>query len=294
MTVLLTGANGFFGQYLKMAYEGKALETMGLSECDININIAECVPNLSNKYDTVIHAAGKAHIFPKSPVEKEDFYKVNVEGTKNLLLGLENTGYLPKILIFISTVAVYGKEAGWLIDEDHPKAGITPYAKSKIVAETLLVDWGARNGVETIIFRLPLLVGQSPPGNLGLMIKAIRKGYYFRIGDGSARRSMVLAEDVANFIASTAIKPGIYNLTDGYHPSIRDLEDYIALQVGKKIKTIPDWFTKFAARIGDLANFLPVNTIRLEKLTSTLTFSDKKARKEINWDPKPVIDSLIV
>jgi hypothetical protein len=39
---------------------------------------------------------------------------------------------------------------------------------------------------------LPLLVGENPRGNLGVMMRAIDKGYYFNIGGGKARKSMVL------------------------------------------------------------------------------------------------------
>ena len=82
--------------------------------------------------------------------------------------------------------------------------GGTPYADSKIQAEELLREWGKLNNVNMLILRLPLLVGENPPGNLGSMIRAIKKGYYFRIGDGSARRSMVLAEDIAEVVRLAA------------------------------------------------------------------------------------------
>ena len=47
---------------------------------------------------------------------------------------LEKVG-VPKALVFISTVAVYGRDFGELITELHPLNGNTPYAKSKIMAE---------------------------------------------------------------------------------------------------------------------------------------------------------------
>lgn len=292
MSILVTGANGFFGKYLQKAFRQQSVETLGLGSCDININLASAIPRLITSYDMVVHAAGKAHLVPRNKYEEDTFYQVNVTGTRNLLTALEEAGRLPGSFVFISTVAVYGLDEGKSISEESPLFGNTPYALSKIQAEQMLRDWGSTNKVSILILRLPLLVGQNPPGNLGQMIRAIKQGYYFRIGTGSARRSMVLAEDVAEFIASSIGKSGTYNLTDGYHPTYQQLEETIATQSGKRIKTIPAYIANAAARVGDYLPGFPINTTKLQKLTSSLTFSDEKARREVGWKPKPVLANL--
>jgi len=78
------------------------------------------------------------------------------------------------------------------------------------------------------ILRLPLVVGLNPPGNLGAMIKGIRIGFCFNIADFSAKKSMALAKDVAQFIPRIALIGGFYNLTDGIHPNFYDLSHPIA------------------------------------------------------------------
>ena len=50
----------------------------------------------------------------------------------NLCKALEKAG-IPKALVFISTVAVYGCEYGDLITEEYPLDGTTPYADRLIV-----------------------------------------------------------------------------------------------------------------------------------------------------------------
>ena len=294
MKVLITGANGFLGQYLQKTFKPENTDTLGLTGCTIDINLAKEVPLLESKYEVVVHAAGKAHVVPKSPKETEAFFKVNFQGTKNLLTALDKNNNFPDRFIFISTVAVYGKEEGQLIDENHPLNGTSPYAKSKILAEKEIQEWGKRNNVSVTILRLPLLVGNNPPGNLGSMIKAIQKGYYFSIGDGSNRRSMVLAEDVAKLVASDSIKPGTYNITDGYHPTFRELEKHIASQLGKKVKSMPRIIVKAACWVGDFIKFMPINSFKFEKLTSTLTFSDKLARDDFNWEPSIVTEAFVL
>jgi nucleoside-diphosphate-sugar epimerase len=294
MKVLITGANGFLGSYLCKAYSEKNIVTIGLSGCNYNLDLTTTVPPFNQPFTTVIHAAGLAHIIPRTPDEQRLFFNVNVSGTINLLNALEKNTPLPEQLVYISTVAVYGIETGKDIGEETELNGNTAYALSKIEAERILQNWGAEHNVKILIFRLPLLAGQNPPGNLGAMIKAIKRGYYFRIGDGSARRSIVLAEDVAAFIASGVKASGIYNLTDGYNPSLRELETLIAEKTGKRIKVLPYSLIKVLAKAGDLMPKFPVNSLRLSKLTSTLTFSDRKAREEIGWHSGSVIEKLII
>lgn len=292
MTILLTGANGFFGHYLQRALADQSLTTLGLSGCDYNVDLSCAVPKFRVSFTKVVHAAGLAHIIPGSKLTEQRFFDVNVTGTSNLLKGLEKLYRLPELLIFISSVAVYGVESGEGIDEAAPLAGNSPYALSKAKAETEVETWGARNNVRVLILRLPLIVGLNPPGNLGAMIKSIKKGYYFRIGDGNARRSMVLAEDVAGFIASCKAHSGTYNLTDGCHPSIKELDKAMAYKLNRRIKHIPASLVKFAARIGALLPFLPINSTKFEKLTSSLTFSDDKARREIGWVSRSVVSNM--
>jgi hypothetical protein len=136
---------------------------------------------------------------------------------------------------------------------------------------------------------LPLLVDKNPPGNLGAMTRAIQKGYYFNIGGGKAKKSMVLAEDVAKFILKIAPIGGIYNLTDGVHPTFKELSTSIAK---KKLFNLPLRLAKIFAKIGDvLGDKSPLNSIKLKKITSDLTFDDSKAREK-GWNPQAVLDYL--
>ncbi len=295
MKILLTGANGFLGKYLKEHFQQYyILKTLGRSaESDYTCDLASEIPTLDNDLSVVIHAAGKAHQIPKSLEEAEEFYKVNVQGTANLLKAQEKIS-LPKSFIFISTVAVYGLNNGNLINEDTPLLAKDPYGHSKIQAENLVQEWCKKHGVICTILRLPLIVGINPPGNLGTMIKGIQRGFYFNIDEGQARKSMVLAEDVAKFILNAAEVGGIYNLTDGYHPNFDELSQLIARLYGKsKVLNLPFSLVNIAAKIGDLVGrYAPLNTDKLNKITSTLTFDDSKARAAIGWNPTPVLEEF--
>jgi nucleoside-diphosphate-sugar epimerase len=290
--ILLTGANGFLGRTIFNA--SKTQDQISLSRkyadiiCDLSLQIPH-IPSVS----VVIHSAGKAHSIPKTQAEKQAFFDVNVKGTVNLLKGLDQAPSLPKSFIFISSVSVYGMESGTNISEEQPLNATDPYGQSKIQAEQIVIDWCTKNNVICGILRLPLLVGANPPGNLGAMIKGIKKGYYFNIAGGKARKSMVMANDVAAIIPKLAEVGGTYNLTDGYHPNFKELSFHIAKQLQKKaVMNMPSGFAKTFAKVGDAIHKFPLNSNKLKKITSDLTFSDDKARTKLGWSPRRVLDAF--
>lgn len=293
---LLTGASGFLGKVILSGLSPRySVKTLGKSignDYTVDIRKPFTIPS---SFQTIIHASGKAHMIPSNKIEAADFFSVNYTGTVNLTNALGQSGALPENFVFISTVAVYGKDSGELIDESNPLYGKTPYAKSKIQAEEYLIAWCARYGVRLTILRLPLIVGANAPGNLGAMVRFVKRGIYIGIGSGSSRKSMVLAGDVADFIPTVARVGGIYNLTDGYNPTMQELENAIAFRFGKrKPVRMPDVVLKLIAYKGDfLGKLAPFNTPRFKKLTATLTFSDEKA-KAIGWKPRPVLTNLPV
>lgn len=283
--ILLTGYSGFLGSAILGFLNKRKYEVIKVGrdknadlECDLSMSKLPSV-----NVDTVIHVAGKAHVIPKTDKEKEVFFKVNFIGTKNLLKGLD-VKHL-KTFIFISTVAVYGVDTGELIEENHPLKGDTPYALSKIKAEETLINFGKKNNINVVILRLPLITGKNPVGNLRSIIKAIQKGYYFRIGKGEARRSLISAKDVANVIPHLVTLNGVFNYTDCNHPKISEIDTIIAKKYKKNIKKLPKSLLKGIAKIGDIITFFPFNSSKFEKLTNTLTFSNKKILKEINYRP---------
>lgn len=293
--LLFTGASGFLGYNILpiLHKEYEMVHTMGLGqEDDIKINLAKEVPAINTHYDIVLHACGKAHVVPRTPEEEKAFYDVNYEGTCNLCAALEKVG-VPKALIFISTVAVYGCENGELISEDHPLNGDTPYAKSKIMAEEFLTAWCRANGVVLGILRPSLLAGKNAPGNLGAMVNGICKGFYLNIAGGKVRKSVLMAEDIARLLPLLIEKGGVYNVCDTNQPTFGEISASVAKQLGKrKPISIPYWMAWFMAKVGDLlGSKAPINSYKLSKMTESLTFSNEKARRELGWEPMDVLEN---
>lgn len=296
MNVLITGSSGFLGRRIREEAKAQGYNYWGLNrskDSDISCDLAIDIPELLNlpALDLVVHAAGKAHITPRTEEQKEEFKRVNEIGTENFLFGLEQK--LPKRIVFISTVAVYGQDQGEEIDEDHILAGESAYASSKIKAERLVEAWALKHQVDYFIFRLPLISGQNPPGNLGAMASAIRAGWYLRMGEGDARKSMVGSGDVARLILDLEEAPsGVYNLCDGIHPSIADIDTAIAKIYKRKIQVLPPWSLRFVNSV--FRTFKPTRGLseKIDKMNNTLTFNDAKARRQLNWKPNPAIQDL--
>ncbi len=294
MNLLYTGATGFLGNNtLKILERNFNVSTLGLSGADFVLDLSKGLSDLSTPFDAVLHAAGEVHSIPRNPKEEQYFFDVNLKGTKNLCHALECSS-VPKSFIFVSTVAVYGVEEGTDITEEHPLNPTTPYGQSKLQAEEYLINWSKKNDVILSILRPSLIAGNEPLGTLGAMISGIKNNRYVNISHGKARKSIVMAQDVADLVPKLMNKGGIYNLSDGYHPSFQELSLLIAKQLDKKApNSIPYPLAKLLAGFGDcLGSYAPINSKKLSKMVNTLTFSNKKAVSELNWKPLNVLENF--
>ncbi len=288
MKILLTGHTGFLGSYLKRVMLSRGMDVLGLGrgkDSDWHFDLGSGVNDFPRgkgseeevPIDLVIHAAGLAHRVPKTEAEKQAFFDINLEGTRRLLRAFKDSWNVPKQFVFISTIAVYGDPMDADIclppypsELELEKLDLTPYGLSKWKAEQLVQDWCRQEGVQAVIWRLPLIVGENAPGNLGAMEKAIRKGYYFRIGNSYERmRFYVNIEElgmrVLALLDGYCSDSGTLNVISG-EKSYGAFEDEFALKYGKKMRSIPIWIVRLAAKLGDLLPSFPLNSYRLKKL----------------------------
>lgn len=277
--ILVTGGCGFLGKYLVHEFAREDVVTLGLSQDDMlqcDLSVAE--PRFDDRFDTVIHAAGN--------ITEEHAIAVNLDGTKRLCKALSSRP--PRQFVFISSVAVYGKESGTEIDESCLTRPTSNYGQSKLAAEQYLTAWSKEYGVTLSILRPSLIVGTGMKGTLGRMAKGIDEGYYFHIQGNEARRSVIHAKDVASLARAIAPTGGTYNLSDGTNPTVHELAEAIARRIGhKRIFTLSRKLFNIMAWIGDHLHILPFSSRQLRQLTETLTFDsrlifDKTGRKPIN------------
>ncbi len=289
-STLVSGAFGFLGNIIcrSLLNYDFYVDTIDLDQNATFVNdISKEISPFSKKYELVVHSAGLAHILSKTKEEENQFYEINYQGTINICKAFE--AHPPNTFVFISTIAAYGKDIGTELEESTALEGTTPYAKSKIMAEEFLLDWCKEFDVNLVVLRLPLVAGSKAKGNLGAMVKGIKKGYYFNIKKSKAKKSIVLAEDIARLIPNLIGHKGIYNLAGDKDYTFKEISDIIRKQLGdKKVLSLPNWIVKFLAKVGDIIKFFPLNSATYMKMTNDLTVSAEKAKNELAWNPRPL------
>lgn len=307
MNTLVTGANGFIGQHLvqklqKQGYNVNALvrnrENFSITS---NINIFEgdifnrnILKKSVDEVDVVFHLVAKTHDLSGIDNTK-DYFRINVEGTRNLLDAC--SGFKIKHFIYLSSVKTMAEESKHTLDETYDCTPTTPYGESKLVAESLVADYGNKHGFKTTSLRLPLVYGPGNKGNVYKMIVAIDNGKFIMMGKGENRRSMVYVGNVVDagiaVIDRKVADTKIYLITDGIDYSVSDLYKLIAKGLGKKPLPfyVPMGIAKLLAITGDIGSKivrmpLPFGSDILGKLTDSLTFSSRRIQEEIGFIPQ--------
>ncbi len=117
-----------------------------------------------DKITAVMHFAAYSQV-GESMREPGKYYRNNVAATQVLLDAMVHHDV--KYLVFSSTAEVYGNPLYTPIDENHPKAPINPYGRSKWMVEQMLGDYDAAHELRSIALRYFNAAGAEPDGMLG-------------------------------------------------------------------------------------------------------------------------------
>lgn len=113
----------------------------------------------------VVHFAGLKAV-GESVNEPLNYYDNNVAGTVALLRAMQVAG--PRRLVFSSSATVYGDPARVPITEDFPRLATSPYGRSKLIIEDMLLDLAASDpSWEFALLRYFNPVGAHPSGLIG-------------------------------------------------------------------------------------------------------------------------------
>ena len=146
-TVLLTGAGGFTGRYLRRALESRgykvaSLQVEGPNPCDLTDLAATELAVRHARPDAVVHLAAVSFVGHDDPGE---FYRVNVFGTLNLLHSLAGLDSPPRKILIASSGNVYGTPDIEVLDESICPAPVNHYASSKLAMEHMVrSNWFTR------------------------------------------------------------------------------------------------------------------------------------------------------
>jgi len=243
--ILITGSNGFLGRTILFQLQAAGLSTLatdlaadsvisGVSYRKADITKIEEIKPLVDNITTVIHVAGLAHIFNPDENTSENFYRINEIGTENVVAAAAAAGV--RHFVLISSVSVYGPYTDEAYDEKRSCNPVGPYAQSKYNAELRVTEIAQKSGMALTIFRLATLYGEGDPGNVGRLIRAIDRGRFFWVGNGSNRKSLLYKGDAARAVMAVVQRPAscvnIFNIS-APPCTMREIVDGIGDALGK-------------------------------------------------------------
>lgn len=208
MNVLITGSNGFVGRILRRSLEERGMRVSGIDvrsgdsavhAVDITdlAAVTQCVNELQP--DFIFHLAGISRVDYDDP---SLLYRVNVNGTLNLLIAAAQRAERPRFLL-VSSSQVYGivPEDRQPIDERNAVMPVNHYGASKAAAEQIAMAFRHERGLPVAIARPFNHIGrgQDPHFVIAKIIRAIRdKSPGMTLGNLSVTRDFLDVRDVVD------------------------------------------------------------------------------------------------
>ena len=228
--ILITGGAGFIGSNLADAllargYAVRVLDNLStgkhanlqlghprLSLIEGDVADAEVVRTALQGCQAVVHLAAVASV-QASVDDPVGTHQSNLVGTLNLCEAMREQGV--RRVVFASSAAVYGNNGeGEAIDEDTPKAPLTPYAADKLASEYYLDFYRRQHGLEPAIFRFFNIFGprQDPSspysGVISIFTERAQKGLPISVfGDGEQTRDFVYVGDLVAVLVQALEAP---------------------------------------------------------------------------------------
>jgi dihydroflavonol-4-reductase len=311
--VFVTGGSGFIGlirRLLEYGYEVAALWRHGSAHPLLEGLDFERLPGDIVDHGSLLEAMKGSHYVFHSAAkitfnryEYDELYRVNVEGTENVLKAALETGV--KRFVHLSACAVlgYSRDKNGIIDEDStpviPKGSV--YAYTKKLAEDKVIEASSR-GLGAVIINPSTVYGEGDlTFNSGLLIKSVYTGKMRVAPPGGT--SVVAVDDVVEglILAMDKGEKGRRYILSNERMSYLELCNFIAdaLKVKSVKYSVPTFL--YAPVIGSVylleyaLNLLnrphPLLTVQVAKETFAYKYySSRKAREELGWRPKTSIE----
>lgn len=311
--ILVTGATGFIGSFIVEEALNKGMEVWAavrktssleylrdsrIHRIELNLSSEDDLKNQlkDHPFDYVVHAAGVTKC-----IHQEDFYRINTEGTKNLVNAIRTLKMPLKRFVYLSSLSIFGpireqQPYQEITEADTPQPN-TAYGKSKLLAEQFLDSINESLKADEEPFHYVIL---RPTGVYGprekdyfLMAKSIKGHSDFSVGYKQQDITFVYVQDVvqAVFLAIDYGKTGRkYFLSDGQVYQSSTFSNLIHQALGRpwwiRIKA-PIWILRIVTFFGE----------HIGRMTGKITAlnNDKyHILKQRNWrcDIQPAIDEL--
>jgi len=282
--ILVTGISGFIGQSLIKYFE----KSQGFSLK--GYDRSQSTEQLTNhKFSAIVHLAGIAHdLSNKNDWDK--YYKGNTLLTQDLFEAFLLSDI--EVFVFVSTVKAVLDGGDHILTETVTPNPQFPYGKSKLLAETYILEKGWPNQKRVYILRPAMVHGPGNKGNLNLLYHFCKYFRFWPLGSFDNERSFCSVYNLCFVIDELArrrdVESGVYNVADDTTISTNEIISIISSKFGKKIRNLK--IPKSIILIGlNISSFLGIHALQLkfQKLTENFIVSNSKIKLALG-KPLPV------
>ena len=308
--VLVTGATGVIGPrvvhalyqagYQICAFSVEA-PTAGIFPQNVEVLLGDvtdkaAVQSAMHGVDAIVHLAALLHIVNPPPDLREKCERINVGGTATVVDAAVKAGV--NRVVLASTIAVYGPSDGKILNEDSNTHPDTFYAKTKLAAEKIVLNARCADDLPIgTVLRFGAVYGSRIKGNYQRLVKALARGRFMGVGDGSNRRTLIYDKDLARAVmlavSHHAAAGQIFNVTDGRFHTLREIIAVISLALGRipPRYSLPLKPVRWAAGLlEDAARVIgrqsPIARATIDKYTEDIAVSGDKIRCLLGFNPQ--------
>lgn len=282
---MITGSSGFVGRNLS-----RYLNERGLDFETISLRETGWRKRTFNGGTAVVHLAGKAHDTSNTSSHQE-YFEVNLELTKEVFDEFLRSDC--EDFFYFSSVKAVADSVDGVLFEDVLGEPLTPYGKSKLEAENMLLAEDLPAGKRLFIIRPCMIHGPGNKGNLNLLYKVVEKGLPWPLAKYNNKRSFLSIENLCYLLVEMHRKKnlasGVYNFADDESLSTTELVSIIAYEIGSKPRLwrVPMTIVNTIGAIGNILK-LPINSERIKKLTESYVVSNIKVKEALQISSLPV------
>ena len=303
--LLVTGGAGFVGRHLaeKLLEDGQRVRIY-----DIRTKLDLVHPNLDFVHGDVgdpkmLQRATKGvegifnlvSLLPCSRAGRM-FWKVNVDGTRNVLEAALAAGV--KKVVHVSSSIVYGRPERTPCDETCAPRPVGEYGRSKLEAEVVCKDFMQR-GLGINIIRPRFIIGEGRLGLLTILFDWVSRGKrIYIIGNGRNRFQMLAYQDLIEACVLAFKKDvvgEVFNVGAEDTPLLIDQMNALVEHAGtgSKVCAIPGWFARMCLIVLDWLRLSPLGTEHYLIADKDFLLDCSKAKKMLGWQAKiGAIDAL--
>ena len=266
------------------------------------------VENGLPEIDAIIHLAGMAHD-TRNKSAADVYFKVNTGLTQKIFDWYMASPTAKKFVFFSTVKSAADRVKGEFLTEECVPTPVGPYGESKIKAEDYIIKKFAPKALkrpfhnfddsdsivsdkQVYIIRPCMIHGPGNKGNLNMLYGVVKKGIPWPLGAFENRRSFTSIGNlcvVIEGLLTKSVPSGIYHMGDDEALSTNELIEVICEAIGKKahIWRIPKGLMNGVAKVGGWLH-LPLNPLRMQKLTENYVVSNKKIKSALGIDAMPI------